>query len=380
MALPETPALSIARLEAFVYRAPIPRPVRNAFGGMFDRKSVLVRATDEDGTVGWGEVWCNFPIFGAYHRARIVNEMLAGLVAGKSFASPWAVFTELTRRCRLVTLQTGEPGSFAQAVAGVDIALWDLAARKARLPLCRLLGAAEGVSVPAYASGLGPDGAIEQLSAAQERGHRAAKLKIGFGDDTDFANLRALRDHLGPDLPLAVDANQSLDLTKATRMAAMLTEFDVAWFEEPLPADTPWEAWRLLAKAAPMPLAGGENLRGDVAFDAAIEAGAFGVVQPDLAKWGGISGCFPLARRILKGGLRYCPHYLGGGIGLLASAHVLAAAGGDGMLEVDSNVNPLREGLAQPFPKVVDGRFVLPDTPGLGVAPGEEAERYRQSE
>ena len=81
------------------------------------------------------------------------------------------------------------------------------------------------------------------------------------------------------------------------------------------------------------------------------------VVQPDVAKWGGISGCLPVARRVVAARRRYCPHYLGGGIGLLASAHLLAAVGGDGLLEVDCNPNPLREGLAEPFPALATVTF-----------------------
>jgi L-alanine-DL-glutamate epimerase-like enolase superfamily enzyme len=92
-------------------------------------------------------------------------------------------------------------------------------------------------------------------------------------------------------------------------------------------------------------------------------------VQPDLAKWGGISACLPLAGRIRAAGRRYCPHYLGGGIGLLASAHLLAATGGDGLLEIDANPNPLRERLCGPLAEVADGRAALTAAPGLGVDP-----------
>src|SRR3546814_4317399 len=92
--------------------------------------------------------------------------------------------------------------------------------------------------------------------------------------------------------------------------------------EEPLRADRPWAEWRALREATAIPLAAGENLMGDAAFDAALVEGGLSVVQPDLAKWGGISACLPLAGRIRAAGRRYCPHYLGGGIGLLESAHL----------------------------------------------------------
>jgi len=94
------------------------------------------------------------------------------------------------------------------------------------------------------------------------------------------------------------------------------------------------------------------------------------VVQPDLAKWGGISGTAAVIDRIAAAGLRYCPHYLGGGIGLLASAHLLAARGeADGWLEVDANENPLRTLLCPPLASLDNGRMTLPAAPGLGVEP-----------
>jgi L-alanine-DL-glutamate epimerase-like enolase superfamily enzyme len=127
-----------------------------------------------------------------------------------------------------------------------------------------------------------------------------------------------------------------------------------------------------------MALAAGENLAGEATFDAALESGALRVVQPDIGKWGGFSGCLPVAKKVLAAGLRYCPHWLGGGIGLLASAHLLAAAGGDGLLEIDANPNPLRSLTCGPLARIVDGAATLGDEPGLGPAPDLSAlERYR---
>lgn len=104
-------------------------------------------------------------------------------------------------------------------------------------------------------------------------------------------------------------------------------------------------------------------------------------MQPDVCKWGGLSGCLEVARSARSAGLRYCPHYLGGGIGLLASAHLLAAVGGDGLLEVDCNPNPLREALASPYPPLSQGNFLLPAGPGLGVEPNlKSARRYLRLE
>jgi D-galactarolactone cycloisomerase len=376
MSLPEPAPLEIAALEVAVYRAPVARPVRTAFGAMTDRPAVVVRARERDGTIGYGEIWCNFPTCGAEHRARLVTSFLSPLLVGRTWSSPGEAFAHLSERASRLALQAGEPGPLAQAIAGIDIALWDLAARRTGQPLWRLLGGTGDGRLPAYASGINPDRSVEQALAARAAGHRAFKLKIGFGRTTDIENLAALRKELGPQAPIAVDANQAWDLAEAIEMARALAEFRPLWLEEPIAADSGIDDWRRLAEASPVPLAGGENLRGDAQFDQALAAGALAVVQPDVAKWGGISGCLPLAQRILGAGRRYCPHWLGGGIGLLASAHLLAAAGGDGLLEIDCNPNPLREGLAQPHPTLEAGRLALGEAPGLGIEPDAGIERF----
>jgi L-alanine-DL-glutamate epimerase-like enolase superfamily enzyme len=359
--------LTIDRLDAFVLRSPIATPVQTSFGIMRDRPALFVRLTDRDGAHGWGEVWCNFPSVGAEHRARLLDSVFAPLLQGVAYASPAAAFEALTARTEVLAIQSAEPGPIAQCIAGLDIALWDLHARRLGQPLWRVLGGTSP-EVPVYASGLNPT-QPERLAAEQHaQGYRAFKLKVGFGTDRDLGNLRALRQAVG-DCALMVDANQAWDLQAATEHAAAFAPFGLRWLEEPLRATRPWDEWRTLAARAPMPLAAGENLASHEAFAHALEARCLGVVQPDLAKWGGFSACLPVARQVLARGLRYCPHFLGAGVGLLASAHLLAAAGGDGMLEVDANPNPLRTATCGPVAQVVEGRVRLSERPGLGDEP-----------
>ncbi|MGE0725657.1 MAG: mandelate racemase/muconate lactonizing enzyme family protein [Alphaproteobacteria bacterium] len=360
--------VSIARIEPAVFRVPADPPVRTAFGVMHDRPAVIVRVEDDRGRHGWGEVFCNWPPPGAEHRARLVAEVLAPLVAGQSFGHPAEAAALLERRTRVLVLQCDEPGPFAQAIAGIDGAVWDLAARNAGVPLAVALGGAVR-PVPAYASGINPDRPELLAQRKREEGYRAFKLKVGFGRDRDLANLDALRRALGEAAPIMADANQAWDAETAATMAAAMAAHRLAWLEEPIAADSPLDHWRALARAAPMPLAAGENMRSRAEFAAAIASGAFGVVQPDAIKWGGVTGCAAVGRAIVEAGLAYCPHYLSGGIGLLASAHLLSAIGGSGLLEIDANDNPLRTLLAAPFPPIVDGMLRLSDRPGIGVDP-----------
>jgi len=352
-------------VECWVLRAPVASPVANAFGAMTNRPAVLLRITASDGAFGWGEVFANFPQVGGEHRARLVRSLFAPLLQGEA-DDPAATRERLTLRTRLMAIQCGEPGPFAQIIGAVDQALHDLAARRAGLPLWKHLGGTPRVRV--YASGIGPDGVVETARAKRAEGYRAFKLKVGFGAARDIANLSALRDALGDEATLMVDANQAWTPEEAPARIAELAPFAPHWIEEPIAADCPAAAWSALADASAIPLAAGENLRGRDAFVAAIDAGYLGFVQPDVGKWGGVAGGLEVGRYAAARGIAYCPHWLAGGIGLAASLHTLAACGlPASYAEVDANPNPLRE---EVFPlEVRDGAATLSEAPGLGVVP-----------
>lgn len=367
--------IHLVALEAQVYRAPIDTPVRTSFGTMRDRPAVLVRALDADGTEGWGEIWCNFPAVGAEHRARLLEHNVAPLLVGCENASPKEAYRVVVGALEVLAIQSGELGPIAQVVAGMDIALWDLVARRAGVPLYRLFRDETVDRVAVYASGLNPDQPEKLAAARHADGHRSFKLKVGFGRERDLANLGALREMLGDECGLMIDANQAWELDEAIAMAGRVEPFCLQWLEEPLRADAPRRHWRSLARAVSVPIAAGENVRGEEIFAEAIRERALNVLQPDIAKWGGFTGCVPVGRQTLAAGVRFCPHWLGGGVGLAASMHLLAAVGGDGMVEIDSNPNPLRSLMEGAFGRVSDGAVAMPETPGLGCAPDFEALR-----
>jgi L-alanine-DL-glutamate epimerase-like enolase superfamily enzyme len=166
---------------------------------------------------------------------------------------------------------------------------------------------------------------------------------------------------------LMVDVNQSWGIEEAVRLAPAMAEFALDWVEEPIGADRPEVEWRACAAAYDVPLAGGENLRdGDLV--AAARGGVLLVIQPDIGKWGGVSGCLSIGHAAVAAGKRYCPHWLSGGVGLMQSAQLLAAVGGAGRLEIDANDNPLRTALVA-VPSLRDGALPIPQAPGIGVEP-----------
>lgn len=356
-------------IDVKVYRVPLERPVRTSFGEMRDRPAVLVCLTDTDDHWGWGEVFCNWPAAGAEHRARLILEDIAELVFDRNWSSAPELFASLTTSTEIKVIQTAEPGPFAQAISGLDMAMWDLMSRKAGMPLCRALDPHASLAVPVYASGIQIDDASSMIPAARDAGFSAFKVKVGFDSKIDAEKLCALKQSLHATERLMADANQGWGVDEASNFLQGITDIDLTWLEEPIRVDAPKAAWQKLAMNSKTPLAGGENLLGYAAFTGAIDDGHLSVIQPDAAKWGGVTGCFDIGSRVRDAGRLYCPHFLGAGIGLLASGHILAAVGGDGMLEIDANPNPLRSDMCPGWPHVNNGMVSLPDAPGLGIAP-----------
>ena len=355
----------IARIRIEVFRAPMPRPVVASFGAIEERAIAMVAVEDADGAVGWGDIWGNFPSITTEYRARLAGRLLPDLLLGRTVDDIPAHYAAAMRQLRVLSIQSGEYGPIAAAVAAADQALWDLEARRRGVPLRRLLDPGARDSIPAYASGLNPDDGPEMAVRARQAGHRNFKLKVGFGDETDRGNVAAIRRDMGGGERLFVDANQRWDLETAERAAGWLADAGVGWLEEPMRADAPDEDWRRLRAGMRLPLAGGENLTDHGLIDRAL--GWLDIMQPDVGKWGGVSDNAAIARRALAAGRTYCPHWLAGGLGLLHSANILAAVGGGGLLEMDVNANPLREAVAGDALEVEDGHVRLPDGPGLGV-------------
>ncbi|HET8630579.1 MAG TPA: mandelate racemase/muconate lactonizing enzyme family protein [Thermomicrobiales bacterium] len=368
--------MRVVDLRPLVLSVPLARPVRAAFGTMTHRHAILVEVVTDEGLVGLGESWSNFPAWAPAERLATLEQGVKPLLVGQDPADPPAVTRHLLDRLEPIGRQWGARGPIHQAVSAVDIALWDIKGQREGKPICALLADQPLRRVPVYASGLGPTDAAEMARPYWEAGVRALKLKVGFGRETDRANLAQLRAAY-PDAAIAVDANQKWDEAEALAMAPLLAKYACRWMEEPVPASE-LDALRRLRAALPCPVAGGENYYGAREFARVLDAGALGLVQPDVCKTGGISEMVAICRAATAAGLPYAPHYLGGAVGVIASLHVFAAVPGGLIMELDANPNPLREALLEASLAPVDGMLPVPDRPGLGVALNQETvERYR---
>ena len=371
-------SVDIARIEAFPLQAQVSDVPRSSLGAMAARNGLLVRIEDRDGAFGWGEIWCNFPPYANRSRQQLLETVIAPGLVGNRFERFDEVREQLESTWARMALHVGEPGPFNHCFAGIDGALWDLVARREKRPLCALLGAERPQRVRVYASTLNAARAPDLARELQASGHRAFKLKVGLDPEADGRLVRGVREAIGEDPDIFIDANQNWSLEQAFVAIDRLSDAGIALVEEPISAAAPLNEWKALADGSSVPLAAGENIASLAAYEAHLANGALGYYQPDVAKWGGVSGCLDVGRKVRAAGFVYCPHYMGTAVGLAASLHLLAAVGGDGLVELDSNSNPLRTDLCALDLSVSEGCVRVPDGHGIGVIPDADAlKRYQ---
>ncbi|WP_205303050.1 L-talarate/galactarate dehydratase [Nonomuraea montanisoli] len=265
----------------------------------------------------------------------------------------------------------GRSGLATQAVAALDIALWDLKARRAGLSLAKLLGAHRD-SVRCYNTSGGflhapVEQVLDNATAALERGIGGIKIKVGHPDArVDLARVTAVREHLGDAVPLMVDANQQWDRPTAQRLGRALEPYGLVWIEEPLDAyDSAGHA--ALAASLDTPIATGEMLTSVAEHAELIRAGAADVVQPDAPRIGGITPFLRLAGLAEHARLQLAPHFA-----MEIHVHLAAAYALEPWVEHFEWLEPLFEERLE----IRDGRMLVPARPGLGVTPSEQAREW----
>jgi L-alanine-DL-glutamate epimerase-like enolase superfamily enzyme len=273
----------------------------------------------------------------------------------------------------------GRRGVTISAISGVDIALWDLLGKSLGQPLWRLLGGRFRDRVPAYASGgWAPVGRIgKQLATYIERGHRAVKMRVGRQDrsvDDSAARVREVRETLGPEIDIMVDAHGTWSVREAQRFARKVRDCDLAWLEEPVSADDVAGQAEVRA-STDIPIASGESEQTRFAFRDLIEARAVDILQPDVAIAGGITETLRICALAAAHGLTVAPHLWGSAILFASGLHLAAATPCVTMLELTRGENPLLNQLVrEPF-DLREGFVHVPDAPGLGVTLDREFAR-----
>jgi L-alanine-DL-glutamate epimerase-like enolase superfamily enzyme len=277
----------------------------------------------------------------------------------------------------------GRRGLTIGALAGIDMALWDLLGKSLGQPVWRLLGGRRQARMPAYASGgwAPADRIAAELQSFLERGDfRAVKMRVGAGDDTldhSIRRVHAAREGLGEDIDIMCDAHGTWTVAEAKRFCRAVADCNIGWLEEPVTADDKRGQAEIRAMTD-IPIASGESEFTRFDFRDLIELRAVDILQPDLSIAGGITEAVRIEALAAAHQLRFAPHLWGGALTFAAGLHVAAVATSGFILEYSLGANPMLHELAiEDFP-VVDGHIEIPDRPGLGVTIDEAfVERYR---
>lgn len=358
--------LIIRSVTAHPLRATLPTVQHTSQGEWPTLEIVIVEVETESGLTGIGECLARR---GSAGYARFMRDVLAPKLIGRSAHDRRALWNAMRNT---LTGRTG--GMLIEAIAGIDIALWDLAGKAAGLPVWRLLGGVGRPRVQAYASSINwaDDARVEaEVNRALSQGFTQIKVKIGRPVEEAIRRVRFIRGLVPESVLLGCDANWIYDADDALRVGKAMADCGYWFLEEPVPPGD-HAGYRRLAGHLPIRLAAGES--DFTAADSAelVRDHVLGLIQPDVARSGGITETWRIAEHAAAHGVAYAPHIgWSGSVCAAASLHLAAAAESFRTFECMVFDNPLRQDLSTPLVGDVavlkDSMLEVPTAPGLGV-------------
>lgn len=384
--------MKISAIRCHVLRAPIQQTFHYSQGYYGARGAVLIELVSDQGLSGWGDCAGDAATLPAYIRGHLVPRL-----EGQD-PNDWQRLWYAMGGLGAVEGSNAPAPVHYGALSGAQMALLDLAGKTTGQPVYRLLGGAFRDRIKVYATGLyrlerwtsfdaWRDGLVEEALGYRAEGFSLCKLKIGFEPSGDVRLTHAVREAVGSDMGLAVDANCAWDASTAISVGRQIESAGIAWFEEPLPpADL--AGYREVRRAVSIPVSGGESLAGLHAFREMVQTRAVDVIQPDIAVCGGFSMMQRVQTMADTNHVRLLPHCWGSALSVAASLHYLATVPDcapsvtptEPLLEYDRSENPLRDDLLTENLRQVGGFLPVPQGTGLGVeVDPEQIERYRAS-
>jgi L-alanine-DL-glutamate epimerase-like enolase superfamily enzyme len=370
----------ITSVKARVLRArPASGGVVYAAGRYPEFSAVLVQVETDEGVTGFGE---GISRAGGEATKAAVENLLGPAIIGLDPLNIEGLYRLMVGQLR----RFGHDGGIVvEALSGIDTALWDIAGKAWGKPVRDLLMGAGRSTVPVYASSVyiaSTERMIEETREQIDAGFTTVKLKVGHGAAergrrADVEKIAAIRSAVGGEVDLGVDANSAYDAATAVVVARELEKLDICFFEEPVHPDD-IEGYARIRSLSAIPLAGGETFFLLYGFNDYLKRGLLDVVQPDLARCGGITGARHVATLTQAHRARFAPHTgFSGGISHLAALHTAAAAAELYLLEYMFIDNPLRDIFVGGYPRPVAGEITVPTGPGLGLElDWDQVERY----
>jgi D-galactarolactone cycloisomerase len=377
--------MKIIDIETFRLETPLERPFAWSQYWTEKRTVGIVKITTDEGIVGWGE-GCEGS------SEHVVKDILKPLLIGQDPINRIGIWEKMFHSLYNRNEVVGFGGS---AISAIDIALWDIAGKYLNVPIHTLLGGKVRDEIAVYATGLyytkeefsNIEILLSEAKSYVDAGFLGMKTKIGrLPIEKDVARVKALRDEIGYDLRLMVDANQSYNAASAIRIAHKMESLDIMWFEEPVNAQD-LEGYLQVKAGISMAISGGENLRTRYEFEKFLSNRAYDIAQPDVVNVGGITEMRNIAMTANSMGIQVNPHVWGSPIMIAASLHLTSTfpncpPSGDPqpftqqpVMEYDRTPSLIREGISNTEFTMKNGYLTVPSGPGLGVNIDEKALR-----
>lgn len=368
---PAAPTVRITDVEAIYLRLPDFDESRTDSS----RDALIIRISTDVGVTGYGEVDSSPLVVKAVVESPASHTIARGLrelLVGRDPLEVERLWNDMYE----ATLYIGRSGVVIHAMAGIDIALWDLKGKLLGLPVHALLGGAYRTEVRAYASNMfqfTPEATAERAGQAIEAGFTAVKFGWEpFGADaaTDEALVRAIRDAVGDQVDIAIDAGLAWDAKTAIRRVKMLEPYRLLWMEEPLHPDD-LRGYRRLSQAVDMPIAAGEEECTREGFRRLMDEGHVDVIQIDVTRVG-LTQARLVAADARERGIGVANHTFTTDLNAAVSLHFLAAIPNAVICEYCVEPGELSRHLVSTPIRIVDGKAQVPTGPGLGVEPDSE--------
>ena len=342
------------------------KTVTMGIGSTTKRDTIIVRVETSEGITGYGEA---HPGRSPGAVVSLIHNTLAPMLIGMKATDVIGVW----KRVHRMQLSSHGVGSGASlGLSGIDMALWDIRGKAAKMPLYELLGGSKR-RLPAYAGGISlgyqpKESLAEEAQEYVARGYKAIKLRLGDSAKADIERALHVRKVLGDDIDILTDANTAYTLADVRRVLPVLAEIKAGWLEEPF-ACNDFSSYREAAKITSLvPIAAGENHYGRFEFAQLREAGAVQIWQPDLSKCGGITEGLAIAAMASAYRIPMHTHSSATGINHAATIHFMAAIENSGYFEACvSHFNPLRDMFGTTFEIGADGCVEPLDKPGIGL-------------
>jgi galactonate dehydratase len=334
--------------------------------------SMLIKITGESGQVGWGET---YGIVAPEAVKAIIDNVLGPVIIGRDPSHPAVIHEDLYD---LMRVRGFFGGFYVDALAGVDIAIWDLFGKLAGLPISALLGGARRDRIPAYVSGLPKATLKERCDLAVEwvgKGYRGIKFAAAMSDDGIVNEMAALREAVGPEIDLMVDLHWKFEAAEAIRLIRRLEQYNLYFAEAPCqPEDL--EGQTRVAHGIGVPLALGEELRTVFEYRPRFEARAMSMIQPEMGHTG-ITEFNQICRMAHAFHMKVLPHAsIGCGIFMAASLQATAALQSVPYHEYQHSIFDKNLKYATGDMACADGFYTVPSGPGHGVTPADSVFEY----